>query len=67
VRASLAVPRRHCWQGAGFTVVAADAISKALGGLPEGIGREVGGTTGQAAAKTLIDRIAGQAGPLRFS
>ena len=32
--------------------------------LPEGIRREVGDTTDQAVANTLIDRIAGEVGPL---
>jgi NAD(P)-dependent dehydrogenase (short-subunit alcohol dehydrogenase family) len=49
--------------GAGFTKVAADAVPKALDELPEGIRREMGDTTDQAVAKTLIDRIAGEAGP----
>jgi NAD(P)-dependent dehydrogenase (short-subunit alcohol dehydrogenase family) len=49
--------------GAGFTMVAADAVPKALDELPEGIRREMGDTTDQAVAKTLIDRIAGEAGP----
>jgi NAD(P)-dependent dehydrogenase (short-subunit alcohol dehydrogenase family) len=39
-------------------VVAADAIPKARDGLPEGIRREVGETTDQAVAKTLIDPAA---------
>ena len=50
---------------AGFTVGPADRTPKALDELPEGIRREVGDTTDQAMAKTLIDRIAGEAGPLR--
>jgi NAD(P)-dependent dehydrogenase (short-subunit alcohol dehydrogenase family) len=49
--------------GAGFTIVAADAVPKALDELPEGIRREMGDTTDQAVAKTLIDRIAGEVGP----
>jgi len=49
--------------GAGFTVVAVDRTPNALDELPEGIRREVGDTTDQAMAKTLIDRIAGEAGP----
>ena len=51
--------------GAGFTVVAVDRTPNALDELPEGIRREVGDTTDQAMAKTLIDRIAGEVGPLR--
>lgn len=49
--------------GAGFTVVAVDRTPKALDELPEGIRREVSDTTNQAAAKTLIDRIAAAVGP----
>jgi NAD(P)-dependent dehydrogenase (short-subunit alcohol dehydrogenase family) len=49
--------------GAGFTVVAVDRTPKALEELPEGIRREVGDTTDQAVAKTLIDRIAAEVGP----
>jgi 3-hydroxyacyl-CoA dehydrogenase len=44
--------------GAGFTVVAVDRTPKALDELPEGIRREVGDTTDQAVAKTLIDPAA---------
>src|SRR5260370_41129944 len=51
--------------GAGFTVVAVDRTPNALDELPEGIRREAGDTTDQAMAKTLIDRIAGEAGPPR--
>jgi NAD(P)-dependent dehydrogenase (short-subunit alcohol dehydrogenase family) len=51
--------------GAGFTVVVVDRTPNAQDELPEGIRREVGDTTDQAMAKTLIDRIAGEAGPLR--
>jgi NAD(P)-dependent dehydrogenase (short-subunit alcohol dehydrogenase family) len=43
---------------AGFTVVPADRTPKALDELPEGIRREVGDTTDQALAKTLIDPAA---------
>src|SRR5258707_2035677 len=49
--------------GAGFTVVAVDRTPNALDQLPEGIRRDVGDTTDQARAKTLIDRIAGEADP----
>src|SRR5260370_24135909 len=49
--------------GAGFTVVAVDRTPNALDELPEGIRRKVADTTDQAMAKTLIDRIAGDAGP----
>src|SRR5258708_32783956 len=49
--------------GAGFTVVAVDRTPNALDQLPEGIRRDVGDTTDQAMAKTLIDRIAGEADP----
>ena len=44
--------------GAGFTVVAVDRTPKALDELPDGIRREVGDTTDQAVAKTLIDPAA---------
>ncbi len=47
--------------GAGFTVVAVDRTPKALDELPEGIRREVGDTTDQVMAKTLIDPTAGMA------
>ena len=43
---------------AGFPVVPADRTPKALNELPEGIRREVGDTTDQAVAKTLIDPAA---------
>jgi NAD(P)-dependent dehydrogenase (short-subunit alcohol dehydrogenase family) len=46
--------------GAGFTVVAVDRTPKALDELPEGIRREVGDTTDQAVARTLIDRVAAE-------
>jgi len=49
--------------GARFTVVAVDRTPNALDELPGGIRREVGDTTDQAMGKTLIDRIAGEAGP----
>ena len=48
---------------AGFTVVAVDRDQKTLDELPESIRREVGDTTDQAVAKTLIDRIAAEVGP----
>lgn len=47
----------------GFTVVGVDRSQKALDELPEDIRREAGDTTDQAVAKTLIDRIAAEAGP----
>ena len=43
--------------------MAVDRTPKALDELPEGIRREVGDTTDQAVAKTLIDRIADEVGP----
>jgi NAD(P)-dependent dehydrogenase (short-subunit alcohol dehydrogenase family) len=49
--------------GAGYTVVGADRNEQGLKELPDGIGREVGDGTDPAAAKSLIDRIAAQAGP----
>jgi NAD(P)-dependent dehydrogenase (short-subunit alcohol dehydrogenase family) len=47
----------------GFTVVAVDRNEDALRELPGGVRREVADTTDPAAAKSLIDRIAGEAGP----
>jgi hypothetical protein len=51
--------------GESVAVVAVDRTPTALDELPGGIRREVGDTTDQAMAKTLIDRIAGEVGPLR--
>ncbi len=47
----------------GLTVVAVDRNEHALRGLPDGIRPEVADTTDPAAAKRLIDRIAGESGP----
>jgi NAD(P)-dependent dehydrogenase (short-subunit alcohol dehydrogenase family) len=47
----------------GLTVVAVDRNERALRDLPGGVRREVADTTDPAAAKSLIDRIAGQVGP----
>jgi NAD(P)-dependent dehydrogenase (short-subunit alcohol dehydrogenase family) len=47
----------------GLTVVAVDRDERGLGDLPENIRREVADATDPAAAKGLIDRIAGEAGP----
>ena len=47
----------------GLTVVAVDRNERALGELPGGVRPEVADTTDPAAAKSLIDRIAGEAGP----
>jgi hypothetical protein len=49
--------------GESVAVVAVDRTPTALDELPGGIRREVGDTTDQAMAKTLIDRIAGEVGP----
>jgi NAD(P)-dependent dehydrogenase (short-subunit alcohol dehydrogenase family) len=49
--------------GAGYTVVGVDRNEEGLKGLPDGIRREAGDATDPAAAKSLIDRIAAQAGP----
>jgi 3-oxoacyl-[acyl-carrier protein] reductase len=49
--------------GSGYTVVGVDRNEQGLKELPDGIRREVGDATDPAAAKTLIDRIAAQAGP----
>jgi len=48
---------------AGYAVVGVDRNEDGLKGLPDGIRREVGDATDQAAAKSLIDKIAAQAGP----
>ena len=47
--------------GARVSVVPVDRTPQALDELPEGIGREVGNTTDQAVARTLIDPAAGLA------
>jgi len=47
----------------GLTVVAVDRNEHALRELPDGIHPEVADTTDPAAAKRLIDRIAGESGP----
>jgi NAD(P)-dependent dehydrogenase (short-subunit alcohol dehydrogenase family) len=47
----------------GLTVVAADRNEDALGDFPGGVRPEVADTTDPAAAKSLIDRIAGEVGP----
>jgi NAD(P)-dependent dehydrogenase (short-subunit alcohol dehydrogenase family) len=49
--------------GAGYAVVGVDRNEEGLKGLPDGIRREAGDATDPAAAKSLIDRIAAQAGP----
>src|ERR1700689_3468144 len=49
--------------GAGYTVVGTDRSEQKLKELPDGIRREAGDATDPAAAKSLIDRIAAQAGP----
>ena len=48
----------------GLTVVAVDRNEHALRELPGSVRTEVAGTTNPAAAKSLVDRIAGEAGPL---
>ena len=47
----------------GRTVVAVDRNEHVLGELPDGVRPEVADTTDPAAAKGLIDRIAGDVGP----
>ena len=49
--------------GAGYTVVGVDRNELGLKELPDGIRREVGDGTDPAAARSLIDRIAAEAGP----
>ena len=47
----------------GLTVVGVDRNERGLGDLPDEIRREVADATDPAAAKRLIDRIAGEVGP----
>ncbi len=47
----------------GLTVVAVDRNEHALGELPGGVRREVADPTDPSAAKSLVDRIAGEVGP----
>jgi len=47
----------------GLTVVAVDRNERALRELPDGVHPEVADTTDPAAAKSLIDRVAGEIGP----
>jgi len=47
----------------GFTVVAVDRNKQALHEFPDSVRAEVADTTDPAAAKSLIDRIAGEVGP----
>ena len=49
--------------GTGYTVVGVDRNEQGLKELSDGIRREAGDTTDPAAARSLIDRIAGAAGP----
>jgi NAD(P)-dependent dehydrogenase (short-subunit alcohol dehydrogenase family) len=49
--------------GTGYMVTGIDRNEQGLKELSDGIRREVGDATDPAAAKTLIDRIAAQAGP----
>jgi 3-oxoacyl-[acyl-carrier protein] reductase len=48
----------------GLTVVAVDRNERALRDLPDSARAEVADTTDPAAVKSLIDRIAGEVGPL---
>jgi NAD(P)-dependent dehydrogenase (short-subunit alcohol dehydrogenase family) len=47
----------------GLTVVAVDRTEHALRDLPDGVRAEVADTTDPAAAKSVVDRIAGEVGP----
>jgi NAD(P)-dependent dehydrogenase (short-subunit alcohol dehydrogenase family) len=47
----------------GLTVVAVDRTEHALRELPDGVRREVADAADPAAAKSLVDRIAGEVGP----
>jgi len=49
--------------GAGYSVTGVDRNEQGLKELPDGIRREVGDATDPAAARSLIDRIAADAGP----
>src|SRR6266699_3488523 len=49
--------------GTGYTVIGIDRNEQGLKELSDGIRREVGDATDPAAAKSLIDRIAAEAGP----
>jgi len=49
--------------GTGYTVVGVDRNEQGLKELPDGIRREAGDATDPVAARSLIDRIAGSAGP----
>ena len=48
----------------GLTVVAIDRSEQALGDLPGSIRRETADSTDPAAAAAVVDRIAGEVGPL---
>jgi NAD(P)-dependent dehydrogenase (short-subunit alcohol dehydrogenase family) len=48
---------------AGFTVVGTDRSEKGLKEPPDGIGREVADPVDPAAARSVVDRIAAEAGP----
>jgi NAD(P)-dependent dehydrogenase (short-subunit alcohol dehydrogenase family) len=48
---------------AGFTVTGIDRSEKGLKELPDGIGREVADPVDPAAARSIVDRIAAEAGP----
>jgi 3-oxoacyl-[acyl-carrier protein] reductase len=50
-------------EGTSYMVIGIDRNEQGLKELSDGIRREVGDATDPAAAKTLIDRIAAQAGP----
>lgn len=50
--------------GAGFTVVGIDRDGQALGEVADGVRRVVGDATDPAVARSLIDRIAAEAGSL---
>jgi len=49
--------------GAGYSVTGVDRNEQGLKELPDGIRREMGDATDPAAARSLIDRIAADAGP----
>src|SRR5215831_9978257 len=48
---------------AGFTVVGVDRSEEGLKELPDGIRREAADPAGQAAARSVVDRIAAEVGP----
>ncbi len=61
---ALGHPTAAALAAVGLTVVAVDRSERALRELPDGVRPEVADTTDPAAAKSLIERIAGEVGSL---